>query len=125
MRETARENIENTNPSKPPASSRLVELGGFEPPTFCLPASRGVESDTGHPAQAKDPQVNLAPSLAQSSPSINIGPTAASVSHPQDCSSTLRLQATAPAVVSSSSPARTTRATSISSRGQVYRRNSC
>ena len=51
---------ENTNHQKPPASSRLVELGGFEPPTFCLPGLSACDSESALSAQA---DATKAPSL--------------------------------------------------------------
>ena len=56
---------ENTNHQKPPASSRLVELGGFEPPTFCLPDNRMGDSESALSAQAEGHQDDLAPSVRQ------------------------------------------------------------
>jgi hypothetical protein len=54
---------ENTNHQKPPASSRLVELGGFEPPTFCLPGISVCDSESAFSAQAKGHQ-GVGPSVA-------------------------------------------------------------
>ena len=54
----------DTNHQKPPASSRLVELGGFEPPTFCLPDYRMGDPGSALDVQAKGHQ-SLGPSVRQ------------------------------------------------------------
>ena len=53
-------NNETTNHQKPPASSRLVELGGFEPPTFCLPDYRMGDTES-----ALGVQTDATPTLDQ------------------------------------------------------------
>jgi len=65
----------NTNHDAPPASLRLVELGGFEPPTYCLPGSVSHEPQRRPRRQAIAP--SDVPSLTPSPSHINHRPSRA------------------------------------------------